>query len=753
MTRRMKIFLAAAGLLASAFLIGLLVVDHQVRQRFDGVRWELPSLVYARPLELYTGAIVNETWLERELSATRYRRLPKADQPGTYSRHGSKLSIYRRSFHFSDRFEPEMRIDLRIQDGRVSSLYSDDQPLPVVRLEPLQIGGIYPSRFEDRKLIRLSEVPPQLIEALLVTEDQDFYQHFGIAPWSIARAVWANLKAGAYVQGASTITQQLVKNFYLSSERSLQRKLIEALYAVLLELHYSKDEILEAYLNEVYIAQQGDRAIHGFGLGSEYFFNKSVSDLTIEQSALLVAIINGPSVYNPHRFPKRAKDRRDKILAKMLAAEKISEAEYDDAVKRPLRVAKQSRPEMQRYPAYLDLVKRHLLRDYDYDDLTVEGLRIYTSFDPHSEWQTRASLNAALKGLGAVSKDLEAAVVVSSLSGDVEAVIGSRDFEFAGFNRAIDARRSIGSLIKPAILLTALEQDAGARYQLSTPIDDSEITVKLDNQKDWQPKNFDLQSHGEVALYEALAHSYNQAFVRLGMELGPEQVAERVRRLSQLDSDRVPINPAMLLGAFGMSPIEVLTMYQTIATGGFHRPLRTVRTVLDRNYEQLSANSPEVEALIDPAVAHLMQFAMQAVMREGTASSAYQILPADLYTAGKTGTTDDRRDSWFAGFSGDKLAVVWLGHDHHRPTRLTGSSGALQVWSRLMANISRQSIRLNKPDGVNYAWIDQESSFASFEFCQDVRLIPFLQGTEPKQQARCIKTLEPIVDWIKNLFE
>ena len=753
MTKLSKLFLAALGLGLVAAMVSLWLADRTVRQRFEGVRWELPSLVYARPLELYVGAVLEPTWLEKELAATGYRRLPQPEGPGTYSRQQGRFHIYRRSFPFDDGLEPERLIEFDLKQGRVVALRSSGQNLPLVRLEPLQIGGIYPTRFEDRKLIRLDEVPEFLIDVLLVTEDQEFYQHFGVAPRSILRAIWANVKAGAYVQGASTITQQLVKNFYLSSERSLRRKFVEGIYAILVELRYEKNQILEAYLNEVFLAQQGDRAIHGFGLGSQYYFNRGVSQLTLEQSALLVAIINGPSVYNPFRFPERAKQRRNQILKKMLDASKISEDQYQQAVQQPLRLSRQARPEWNRYPAYLDLVKRHLLRDYNYEDLMVEGLRIYTSFDPHTEWQARDSLQQALRSMGSAAKGVEAAVVVGNLTGDVEAVIGSRQFEFAGFNRVLDARRSIGSLIKPLVLITALEQDHGQQFQLTSRLDDSEIVVPLAAGKSWSPKNFDRKSHGEVALYEALAHSYNQAFVRLGMQLGPEQVAERVRRLARVEESLVPSNPAMLLGAFGLSPMQVLSLYQPLATGGFHRPLRTVRVVRNHEGELLSATAPEVEAVLDPGVAHLAQYAMQTVMKEGTGQLAYQMLSPDILAAGKTGTTDDRRDSWFAGYTGDKIAVVWLGRDDHQPTTLTGSSGALAVWARLMAKISRRSIRLHTPEGVSYHWVDREQGLASFEFCQDVRLVPFLEGTEPLQQAECIKTLQPIVDWIKKLFE
>jgi len=749
------------GLLFKVALVGMLLsvgwvvyLDAWVTDKFEGKRWSLPAQVYARPLELYVGQRLNLRDVQAELNMLGYRKRFQLSKPGQYVTSGGRLDIYTRSFRFWNEASSAQRISLNVQRGVVTSLNVDGHSdIDLFSLEPLLVGGIYPSHNEDRLLIQLENVPQFLVDALITVEDNNFYSHHGVSPKAIARAMWVNAKAGRAVQGGSTLTQQLVKNFYLTSDRSLIRKGTEAVMSLLLDAHYGKDEILEAYLNEVYLGQAGRRAVHGFGLGSQYYFGRSISELKLHQAALLVSLVKGPSYYNPRRHPERARARRNLVLAMLANAGLVTEAEAQLAKAMPLDVAAKSSYSEAVYPAYVDLVKRQLQRDYRAEDLTSEGLRVFTSLDPlvqRDAEQAMISTAARLKHQhGEKLKKLEGAMVVTSTdTGEVLALVGGKDTKYSGFNRALDAVRPVGSVLKPAVYLTALSQPE--RYQLTTLLDDGAVTIELENGDLWQPLNADKKDHGQVPLHRALAHSYNQATARLGMELGLPSVMQTIKNLG---IDRpLPAYPSVTLGAVALSPLEVAAMYQTIAAGGFDTPLRSIRAVSTAEGEPLNRYPLHLEQRVDSDAVHLLYYALQETMREGTGRSVYGSLPENLGIAGKTGTTDDLRDSWFAGFTGDRLAVVWLGNDDNTPLGLSGSSGALKVWQSLMLRIHPQSFVGTVPENINYKWVDDESGLLSGRLCKGARQVPFIKGSEPRKKSDCAPGLERMGDWIKSWF-
>jgi len=743
--------LLRVGLLGVVFLAGWMIyLDAEVTSRFEGRRFEVPSRVYARPLELYDGASVTASGLVTELEMAGYRS-GDGLRPGSYQRNGGRFVISTRGFEFPDGEEPRRQLSLTIKGDRVSSLSVRSGPgSAIVRLAPAQIGGIYPAHREDRVLVQLSEVPELLTDGLLAVEDRDFYQHVGIAPLSIARAMIANIKAGRIVQGGSTLTQQLVKNFFLTREQTLVRKANEALMSVLLEWHYEKDDILETYLNEVYLGQAGKRSINGFGLASQFYFGQPLKDLDVHQVALLVAMVKGPSYYNPRRNPDRARGRRNLVLGQMAEAGLITSAEARKASGRSLDVTGRPSYDGNRYPAYIDLVRRHLSRDYRQQDLQSEGLRIFTTLNPAVQQASETAVQEMLPRL--VGSDaLEAALVVTAKdSGEVLALVGGKDPQFAGFNRALDARRPIGSLIKPFVYLTALQQPE--RYTLITPVLDRAFTLEFDDGKRWQPSNYDGEQRGEVPLHRALSRSYNLPTVRLGLDVGIPAVQKTLRAFG-VDAP-IPDYPSMLLGTPALTPVEVAQIYQGLATSGFNTPLRTIRQVTDAENEPLSRYNLEVDQVADPAAVHLVQYVMQETMQEGTGRSAYTWLPERLTLAGKTGTTDNGRDSWFAGFSGDLLAVAWVGRDDNGPTALTGASGALPVWSSMMAKVPQHGFSPVVPDGVHYHWVDAEQAALTDENCDNARLMPFITGSEPERRIECDGNVGgQIRSWFKGLFQ
>jgi penicillin-binding protein 1B len=584
----------------------------------------------------------------------------------------------------------------------------------------------------------------------MAVEDRNFYDHFGIAPLSIGRAMLANIRAGRIVQGGSTLTQQLVKNLFLTRDQTLLRKANEALMSVLLELHYEKDDILETYLNEVYLGQAGTRSIHGFGLASQFYFGQSLQDLDVHQIALLVGMVKGASYYNPRRNPERATERRNLVISEMEQAGLIEPGRAARARGLPLGISERPSYSENCYPAYIDLVRRHLARDYREEDLRSEGLRIFTTLDPAIQYAAEFAVTDTVPRLGG-SESLQATLVVTSKdSGEVLALVGGKDPRFSGFNRALDANRQIGSLIKPFIYLSALQRPE--RYTLMTPVLDKSFTLEFDDGRRWQPKNYDGEERGEVPLHKALSHSYNLPAVRVGLDIGVDVVAETLMAFG-VDT---PISryPSMLLGSVSMSPITVAQMYQGLATSGFNTPLRTIREVTDASGKALSRYSLEVEQVAEPTAVHLVQYAMQETMQEGTGRSAYNTVSRQLTLAGKTGTTDDGRDSWFAGFSGDLLAVAWVGRDDNGATSLTGASGALPVWSRFMAQVPQHGFSPVVPDGVNYHWVNTQRQALTDEYCDNARLLPFIAGSEPTQTVSCSGTLERrIRGWFEGLFQ
>lgn len=678
-------------------------LDRVVRDKFEGQRWALPARVYARPLELYAGQRLKPDELQAELERLNYHAAAKPTVPGYFHREGDSFRVKTRAFRFWDGREPDRFLEVTFEDGKVSGLHEleSDRPDPaLVRLDAMLIASIYPTHNEDRVLVRRKEIPDLLVNTLMAVEDRNFYRHMGVDPRGIIRAAVSNLQAGAVVEGASTLTQQLVKNFYLNADRTFERKIKEAYMALLLEYRYSKDEILEAYANEIYLGQDGSRAIHGFGLASAFYFNLPLSELDAAKTALLVGLVQAPSSLDPRRHPEAAEKRRDLVLDLMVRDGVIEPEVAAQAKTEPLGLQEGGGRPTGAYPHFITLVRRQLQRDYRDEDLRSEGLNIFTTLDPQVQATAETALPTRLAALekqrGMKSGTLETAAVVTSVNqGEVLAVAGGRESGYAGFNRALDAVRSIGSLVKPAVYLTALSQPN--RYTLTTSIQDRPVSLP-DGNKRWEPKNYNHKVYGAVPLYSALVRSLNLATVNLGLSVGVGKVADTLYSMGV--QRKIRKVPSLLLGSVSMSPLEVAQMYQTIAAGGYRAPLRAIREVVDAQGRPLNRYPLAVEAVVDPKAAYLTTWAMQRVVTQGTAKWLGGKLPEGMTMAGKTGTTDDMRDSWFAGFSGDKVAVVWVGRDDYKPMGLSGGTGALRVWGELMLAMENEPLPSDPPDGV-----------------------------------------------------
>lgn len=711
-------------------LILVIYLDALITNSFEGKKWQLPARVYARPLEVYSGLKVTSDEFERELIDLGYQKI-RSNLSGSYSRKDNTFIVNTRGHIFWDGEEPPRSVNLKFNDTELNQIsYSDWRSIEILRLEPLEIGAIYPSHKEDRILVKIDEVPPLLIAALVATEDHRFYEHHGISISAIMRAAIKNIKSGGVVQGGSTITQQLVKNYYLTLDRSFSRKITEVIMSILLEFHYEKDEILEAYLNEVYLGQAGGKGIHGFGLASQHYFNRPLKELSVDRIATLIALVKGPSYYDPWRHPSRATSRRNLVLKNLVSHGLLINDDFNWAINQPLGLGKKSKSHYV-FPAYMDLVKRQLREFYDNHDLTSNGLKIYTSFDPRIQ---REAENAILDGLRKFNdKRLQSAAVISHpKTGEVVALVGGRSPRFAGFNHALDARRSVGSTIKPFVYLTALS--IPEKYNLATIIDDSEITIE-NHGKSWTPRNYDRKNHGKIPLVVAMANSYNQATVRLGNELGVSKVLDTLEKLGL--SRRMSPLPSIFIGTNELTPWELTGLYQTIASGGYHSPLKSIRAVLDSNNVPLKRFQFELKSGLDPETATLITEALIQVGKQGSAKKARQQLGNDFIFAGKTGTSGKHRDSWFAGFTGDMLAVVWIGRDKDSTVKLTGSNGALPIWSNLISSASKQPLLVDIPQTVRYYWVDLSSGSLLEEGCYNAIKLPFISGTQPKNKTRC----------------
>jgi penicillin-binding protein 1B len=727
------------------FLGYLFYLDQRITERFEGRIWQLPAHVYARPLELYVGKSISTKQILFELDYLNYQKVDGLPQrPAQYRNWKDVFEIKTRDFIFWDGEEDSHTIRVTIKDDKVTELINlyTTQDVDLVRFDAGYLTGIFPSHSQDRVLLKLDDVPDIFIKMLLLVEDRRFFTHWGVDPLSIGRALLVNVSSGRTVQGGSTLTQQLVKNLFLTQDKTIVRKINEAFMSLLLELHYDKMLILETYINEIYLGQDGRRAIHGFGLASEFYFGKSLKQLSIDEMAVLVGMVKGASYYNPKRNPDNARERRDIVLTSMQQVELITPRQKEKLSAKPVVTVKHASSGL--YPAFIDMVKLQLQQDYQTDDLQSEGLRVFTTLDPYIQFNTEQAIVNTLPRLSN-NEDLQAAaVVVSPSNGDVLAVVGGRNPSYKGFNRALNAERQVGSLIKPVIYLAALQDPS--RYTLSTILDDSEFSYTTPGRPDWKPQNYDKEYHGEVTLYEALLKSYNLPAVRTGIDIGLDNVIDTLSALGSKKS--VSALPSITLGAIDMSPVEVATVYQSFSANGFHSPLRSVHAVLDKDRQPLERYSLEVDNQVKPEAIVLVNSALIDVTKFGTARRLADRL--SIQVAGKTGTSDDLRDSWFAGFSGDVMAVIWTGYDDNRPTTLTGSSGAMKIWGNLIKEVAYKSYQVPEMPGLVRSLVNAKDGLLTEKACENAVELLFIEGSQPQQTSDCVGGSSG--NWFLNLF-
>ncbi|AGN87229.1 MULTISPECIES: bifunctional glycosyl transferase/transpeptidase [Enterobacteriaceae] len=755
-------------------------LDQKIRARIDGKVWQLPAAVYGRMVNLEPDMAISKNEMVKLLEATQYRQVTKMTRPGEFTVQAKSIEMIRRPFDFPDSKEGQVRARLTFDGSRLETIENMDsnRQFGFFRLDPRLITMLSSPNGEQRLFVPRNGFPDLLVDTLLATEDRHFYEHDGISFYSIGRAVLANLTAGRTVQGASTLTQQLVKNLFLSSERSYWRKANEAYMALIMDARYSKDRILELYMNEVYLGQSGDNEIRGFPLASLYYFGRPVEELSLDQQALLVGMVKGASIYNPWRNPKLALERRNLVLRLLQQQNVIDQELYDMLSARPLGVQPRGGV-ISPQPAFMQMVRQELQAKLGDKVKDLSGVKIFTTFDSVAQ---DAAEKAAVEGIPLLIKqrkltDLETAmVVVDRYTGEVRAMVGGATPQFAGYNRAMQARRSIGSLAKPATYLTALSQPN--IYRLNTWIADAPISLRLSNGQVWAPQNDDRRFSGQVMLVDALTRSMNVPTVNLGMAVGLPAVTDTWQKLGA-PKDQLTGMPSMLLGALNLTPIEVAQAFQTIASGGNRAPLSALRSVIAEDGTVLYQSFPQAERAVPAQAAYMTLWTMQQVVQRGTGRQLGAKYPG-LHLAGKTGTTNNNVDTWFAGIDGREVTITWVGRDNNQPTKLYGASGAMAIYQRYLENQSPIPLDLTPPEDITNMGVDDMGNFvcggggvrqlpvwttSPETLCQQNQVQPqtgnpFDQSQQPQQPAQQQPQQPPqqeqksdgVAGWIKEMF-
>lgn len=743
-----KLFLIFAALIA---LYGF-YLDQQIKERIDGNVWELPAAVYGQITELEPNSDYSLEDMVSLLLGSQYRQERKATRPGEFVVKNDTIEIYRRPFAFPDGEERAFRVKITFYRDRIDRMINLEtgRDFGLLKIDPKLITMLHSPNGEQRLFVPLKSFSDSLIQTLIATEDKRFYQHDGISFYSIGRAMLVNLTTGR-TEGGSTLTQQTVKNLFLTNERSIIRKLREAYMALILDGRYSKERILELYLNEVYLGQSGSEEIHGFPLASLYYFGRPVNELTLDQQAVLVGMVKGASLYNPWTQPNLVLERRNIVLK--LAQEQgiIDEELYNLLSKRPLSVLPKGGV-ISPQPAFMQVVRNELRKQLGEQADHLSGMKIFTTFDPVAEAAAEQAITSGIDQLRrTTSKDLQTAmVIVSRETGEIRALIGSAEPRYAGYNRAWLTRRSIGSLAKPSTYLTALGEPD--RFQLNSWLADTPLSIKLENGTYWEPRNYDRKFRDRVMLVDALALSLNVPTVNLGMAVGLNATKNSLQALG-IPADRIPNLPSRLLGAIELTPLETAQMFQTITNNGQRAPLSILRYVLTDKNDLIYQNYPQQIQAVSQQSAYLTTFAMQQGVEMGT-SRALKAKYAPFKLAAKTGTSNDSRDSWFTGIDGKNVAVIWIGLDDHSPMKLTGATGALKIYSEYLQQNPPKKLDLPIPPNIFFMPIDSEGRWQCGG--SGVRILPAWTlspqqlcsggaNTIPNQQSS-------VPDWVKDMF-
>jgi penicillin-binding protein 1B len=748
------------AVLVTGVLLGLWLslLRYEVESRFRGELFDVPARVYTRPLVIERGSNVRTLRLVERLRRLGFQESKSGRlEPGEFRSGRGVLSFApRRALGTGER---EAAIELALDAaGRVRDLRdSAGQRLSEARVEPELLGELAGTRLERRRLVRLEDAPPHLVEAILTIEDRRFHEHNGLDVRRIAGAFVRNVQAGRVVQGGSTITQQLVKNLYLSPERKFNRKLREAVMAVFLELGHSKEEILEAYLNEVYLGQRGPVSIHGFGAAARHYFGKDLADVTLGEGALLAGLIAAPGRYSPFQHPEAARERRDLVLAELRETGKIDETEELRARGQPLEIVRFDHADDRPAPHFLAWLRAELERSYGEDAVLEAGLQVISTLDG----QLQHAANRALAGgLARLEQDFpklakQAAALEGGLvaldpaTGDVLALVGGRKFAKNQFDHATKARRQPGSAFKPIVALAALSRSAGPDEPLTLAARIEDAPLELDTPTGlWRPVNFDGEFRGNVSLRDALEQSLNVPIARVALEIGPERIV-RTARLLGIESPLAAV-PALALGASEVTLIELVRAYAAFPSGGVVPRVRSYREVLDRDGQRIEHTEADAIASFEAAETWLITSALQGAVERGTAAGLRRLgLRGPI--AGKTGTTNDFRDAWFIGYTPSLVAGVWVGFDDATSVGVPASVAALPIFAEFVKQALGPELeeQFYEPPGIESVRVEPGTGRRAGLGCPG-DYEDFLEGTAPTEvcEAEIFRVVRRPFDWL-----
>ncbi|MDP9360773.1 MAG: PBP1A family penicillin-binding protein [Acidobacteriota bacterium] len=724
-----------------AFLAFVGYTNVVITKKFDSSRrWDLPSRIYSDATPIVPGMTIPRALLEPKLNHAGYHEAPaRVTNPGEYRYAGNTVEIYLQNFEYPDIEFRALPVAIELAGATVRAIrrLDDGVALRGIRIEPELITSIYNDEMEDRLPVSLDSVPKVVSEAIISTEDRNFYHHEGISIRGTLGALATDIRNKNFTHGGSTLTQQLIKNLYLNPERTWRRKALEALMALLLEAHASKNEILEAYLNEIYLGQNGAVQIIGVEQASQVYFGKHVTYLTLPEAATLAGIIRSPNVLSPLSHPDRAKSRRDTVLQLMKEQGYITDTEYEQAIAAPLTTARFPKTSRSA-PFFVDLVLKQLKETYPETQLRTEGLRVFTTLDTIMQRSAEQALDSGIESLNKrypylrkSPTPLEGVILtIQPGTGYVKALVGGRNYSKTQFNRAIQARRQPGSLFKPFVYATAMDPARGQQaFTAATVLDDSPISVRSGTAV-WTPQNYDLRYHGHVTVRESLAHSYNIPAVRAAMNAGVPNVIKTAATIG-IESHLAPY-PSVSLGSFEVTPLEIAYAYSAFANLGVKAEPISILAVSTSEGKLLESREVKMKRVAPASVCYVMNAILKDVFNYGTASKA-RSLGFERPFAGKTGTTSSYRDAWFIGYSPRILSLVWLGFDDGHSVRLAGGDACVPIWTTNMNRIGGliPDIDWKRPEDVIDRQIDPQSGMLATSYCPQTKDEIFVAGTEP----------------------
>ena len=751
---RLRLVLLLLTALALPFVVGTaglvyyyLKFARIVQQKLSGERWLVPSRLYSRPLQLRAGMPLPPARFVKILNGLKYEQRGASVGAGQFSLRDKAIVFQPRPGPDAAdepvvaRFEKDKLLELRGEKSK--------RPYLTQTLEPELVTYLYDESREKRRFIKYEELPDHLVKAVLAIEDRRFFSHPGLDPLRIVGAAIKNVRAESYIQGGSTITQQLVKNFFLTPERTIRRKAQEAMIAFILERSAAKQEILELYLNEIYLGQTGSFSINGMGEAARMYFHKDVANVSLPEAALLAGMIQSPNPYNPQRHPKRATERRNIVLRAMAEAGFIDDKTCSQAMGEPIKIEESGKGE--EAPYFVDLVKTQLKERGKhaerYQSLTTENLSIYTSLDLNLQAIAQEALQTGLEQVDKMVKRKDhppaqgALIALEPKTGAVVALVGGRSYGASQYNRATTAKRQPGSTFKPFVYLTAFEatfdDPSLPPITPATVVDDVPAVFFYEN-KEYIPENYEGEYGGRVTLRRALSRSHNVATVKVAEMVGFNRIADMWSKRLKIN-DNVKPYPAVSLGAFEVTPLEMATAYNILANGGLKVAPVTVLKVTDQGGRTIDRDRvKELERPVHEESVFLVTSILHSVFTEGTAAGAHA-MGFKLEAAGKTGTTNDMRDAWFAGFTPDLLCVVWVGFDDNSPLNLSGARAALPIWVDFMKNALEgvEPTPFEVPsENIVFFEIDKTNGLLANPNCPKTTQEAFIAGTQPHERCR-----------------